>query len=53
MAHPSLKSPGVVWLAARTGAQVVAAQIEGAARSRIFATAGDHWWPPIRITMGA
>ena len=34
---------------ARTGAQVVAAQIEGAARSRIFAKAGDQWWPPQRL----
>jgi len=50
---PQPEKPGVAWLATRTGAQVVAAQIEGAARSRIFAKAGDHWWPRIRITMAA
>lgn len=50
---PQPEKPGLFWLAARTGAQVVSAQIEGAARSRIFAKSGDHWWPRIRITVGA
>lgn len=48
---PQPEKPGVTWLATRTGAQVVSANIEGAARSRIFAKAGDHWWPRIQITV--
>lgn len=50
--QPQPHKPGVNWLMGRTGAEVVPARIEGAARSRIFAKAGDHWWPRIHITMG-
>lgn len=47
--RPLAPRPGVQWLAHRTKAQVVRASIIGAERSRLFAKAGNAWWPAIQI----
>ncbi|WP_394475079.1 1-acyl-sn-glycerol-3-phosphate acyltransferase [Ralstonia mannitolilytica] len=46
---PNPDQPGVVWLAQRSGAEVVRIRIRGAERSRLFAKSGDQLWPRIEI----
>jgi acyl-[acyl-carrier-protein]-phospholipid O-acyltransferase/long-chain-fatty-acid--[acyl-carrier-protein] ligase len=41
--------PGVKWLVARSGASVIRVHIRGAENSKLFAKAGQMWWPRIEI----
>lgn len=43
------EQPGLEWLVRRTGARVVSLRIEGAEKSMLFAKAGTHLWPAVRI----
>lgn len=44
--------PGLAWLLARSGAAEFRIHIAGAEQSRIFAKAGEKWWPRITLNFG-
>jgi len=46
---PQHEQPGLQWLARRSGVRVHRIRIVGAEQSRLFAKAGRHLWPSIRV----
>lgn len=49
--RPQPWRPGCDWIVRRTGCSVLPARISGAYRHRLFAKAGNCWWPPIRVVV--